>query len=403
MNNQNNFPRIKKFFSWRDYSSVRRGDIYYADLSQTTVGSEQGGRRPVLILQNNKGNLHSPTVIVAAITSQNKRGLPTHVELKDGTYGLSKNSTIMMEQIRTIDKTRLGDRIGHLDKEVMAKINKAIFVSFGIDVDLLNQSPNKIAEESVKSEEKTNKSAAFGRMIAKGRHRILKKMKYNLEELLMKEQRGMKLKKINVSVDGEKVKARVVELWSKATPEAKRKVKKLAGPNVYRTIEKSHNNGNVSEGAAIAFAWGYDVSPFYVTGASDERGEFTLNLLAEFLRKQRYDRGFIERYSKYLLSLENVTVESSSEPVIAPPIAEVTAASEPPAIIPQEVSADSSAARVNELLVAKPGGLETQSVVDNLTEEEVVILTRALLIRSKVHNSNVAELAAQIKTLLILN
>ena len=141
MNSKRNVKAIKKFppikapvkgYRSKKIVNVRRGDIYYADLDHATVGSEQGGTRPVLIIQNDKGNLHSPTVIAAAITSQNKRGLPTHIELTDECYGLSKNSTIMLEQVRTIDKARLRDKLGHLDKEIMEKVDKAIFISFGI-------------------------------------------------------------------------------------------------------------------------------------------------------------------------------------------------------------------------------------------------------------------------------
>ena|GEM_PF-349134 len=141
-----NAKKLRKVFPRSEYAAVRRGDIYYADLSGATVGSEQGGTRPVLIIQNNKGNIHSPTVIAAAITSQNKRGLPTHIELKGEAGGLSKNSTVMLEQIRTIDKTRLRDKIGHLDKETMEKVNKAIFISFGIDIDLFRQETEEIKE-----------------------------------------------------------------------------------------------------------------------------------------------------------------------------------------------------------------------------------------------------------------
>jgi len=148
MSSKRNVKSIKKISPVKGYKgykskriiSVRRGDIYYADLNHATIGSEQGGTRPVLIIQNDKGNLHSPTVIAAAITSQNKRGLPTHIELKDEAYGLSKNSTIMLEQVRTIDKTRLRDKLGHLDKEVMEKVDKAIFISFGIDRNVLDES-----------------------------------------------------------------------------------------------------------------------------------------------------------------------------------------------------------------------------------------------------------------------
>lgn len=111
---------------------VKRGDIYYADLSPV-IGSEQGGIRPVLIIQNNVGNKYSPTVIAAAITSQiNKAKMPTHIELLAKDYGLLKDSVILMEQIRTIDKKRLREKIGRLDKELMGKVDDALAISFGL-------------------------------------------------------------------------------------------------------------------------------------------------------------------------------------------------------------------------------------------------------------------------------
>ena len=111
---------------------VRRGDIFYADLSPV-VGSEQGGTRPVLIVQNDMGNKHSPTVIAAAITSQmNKARLPTHIELVGPTVGLTKNSVVLLEQIRTIDKRRLREHMGRLNPEMMEKVDTAIEVSFGL-------------------------------------------------------------------------------------------------------------------------------------------------------------------------------------------------------------------------------------------------------------------------------
>ncbi len=113
---------------------IRRGDIYYADLSPV-VGSEQGGVRPVLIVQNDIGNKYSPTVIAAAITSQTgKTRLPTHIDVM-ATSGLAKDSVILLEQIRTIDKRRLKEKMGHLDENVMAKVNEAISVSFGLSAD----------------------------------------------------------------------------------------------------------------------------------------------------------------------------------------------------------------------------------------------------------------------------
>ncbi len=111
---------------------VKRGDIFYADLSPV-VGSEQGGIRPVLVVQNDIGNKFSPTVIIAAITSQiNKAKLPTHIEILADDYGLSKDSVILLEQIRTVDKKRLRERIGKLDEELMERVNEALTVSVGL-------------------------------------------------------------------------------------------------------------------------------------------------------------------------------------------------------------------------------------------------------------------------------
>ena len=113
--------------------TVRRGDIFYADLSPV-VGSEQGGIRPVVIVQNDVGNKHSPTVIAAAITSRvDKTKLPTHIEVMADRFGLAKNSVILLEQVRTIDKKRLKEKMGHLEDETMEKVNNAISVSFGLE------------------------------------------------------------------------------------------------------------------------------------------------------------------------------------------------------------------------------------------------------------------------------
>ena len=112
--------------------TVKRGDIYYADLSPV-VGSEQGGIRPVLIVQNDVGNKYSPTVIAAAITSQKyQTSLPTHISVNGGGCGLAKDSIVLLEQVRTIDKTRLKEHMGTLDNNEMHKINKALSVSFGL-------------------------------------------------------------------------------------------------------------------------------------------------------------------------------------------------------------------------------------------------------------------------------
>ena len=113
-------------------NNIRRGDIYYADLSPV-VGSEQGGLRPVLIVQNDVGNKYSPTVIAAAITSRlTKSKLPTHIDIFGDEVGLAKDSVVLLEQIRTIDKTRLKEKMGHLEGDVMTQVNNAITISFGL-------------------------------------------------------------------------------------------------------------------------------------------------------------------------------------------------------------------------------------------------------------------------------
>ena len=119
--------------------TIKRGDIYYADLSPV-VGSEQGGYRPVLIVQNDVGNKYSPTVIAAAITSKlDKSRLPTHIDVyrsdteNSSTYGLAKDSVILLEQIRTLDKRRLKEKMGHLDDRMMKQVNEAITISFGLE------------------------------------------------------------------------------------------------------------------------------------------------------------------------------------------------------------------------------------------------------------------------------
>jgi mRNA interferase MazF len=113
-------------------TNIKRGDIYYADLSPV-VGSEQGGVRPVLIVQNNVGNRYSPTVIAAAITSQvNKAKMPTHIELGARSFGLTRDSIVLMEQIRTLDKKRLREKMGTLDETAMRSVDEALAVSFGL-------------------------------------------------------------------------------------------------------------------------------------------------------------------------------------------------------------------------------------------------------------------------------
>ena len=116
------------------YMQIRRGDMFYADLSPV-VGSEQGGIRPVLIIQNDLGNKYSPTVIAAAITSQTgKTKLPTHIEIDSSSCGLKNNSVVLTEQIRTLDKSRLKEKIGHInDEKIIDKVNNALGVSFGLE------------------------------------------------------------------------------------------------------------------------------------------------------------------------------------------------------------------------------------------------------------------------------
>lgn len=111
--------------------TIKRGELYYADLSPV-VGSEQGGVRPVLVVQNDVGNKYSPTIIAAAVTSKiNKAKLPTHIELPSNSYGLARDSVILLEQIRTLDKRRLKERIGELPASTMSQVDKAILISLG--------------------------------------------------------------------------------------------------------------------------------------------------------------------------------------------------------------------------------------------------------------------------------
>ena len=113
-------------------NNVKRGDVFFADLSPV-VGSEQGGTRPVLIIQNDIGNRFSPTVIIAAITAQiQKAKLPTHVEIDAKKYGFERDSVILLEQLRTVDKSRLTDRITHLDQELMQRVDEALRISVGL-------------------------------------------------------------------------------------------------------------------------------------------------------------------------------------------------------------------------------------------------------------------------------
>ena len=118
---------------WLEHKEVKRGEVFYADLSPV-VGSEQGGVRPVLIVQNDVGNRHSPTVIAAAITSkQDKTNLPTHIDVKAGTGGLTRDSVVLLEQVRTLDKRRLRERAGQITPDVQQRIDEALNISFGLE------------------------------------------------------------------------------------------------------------------------------------------------------------------------------------------------------------------------------------------------------------------------------
>ena len=119
--------------------NIKRGEIYYADLSPV-IGSEQGGVRPVLIIQNDVGNKYSPTVIAAAITSQrDKTKLPTHISVDANNCGLAKDSIVLLEQVRTIDKRRLKERIGFLSEQMMLRVDNALLISLGFEKQFLNE------------------------------------------------------------------------------------------------------------------------------------------------------------------------------------------------------------------------------------------------------------------------
>ncbi len=128
--------------------TIKRGDIFYADLSPV-VGSEQGGLRPVLIVQNDVGNRYSPTVIAAAITSRlGKAKLPTHIDVYAERFGLVKDSVILLEQIRTIDKARLREKMGHIDDVLMQRVNNAITISFGLGTSAAPTAVAAVTEET---------------------------------------------------------------------------------------------------------------------------------------------------------------------------------------------------------------------------------------------------------------
>ena len=149
--------------------SVKRGDIYYADLSPV-VGSEQGGMRPVLIIQNDVGNRYSPTVIAAAITSRmGKTRLPTHIDIYADKAGLAKDSVVLLEQIRTLDKRRLKEKMGHLDDKMMNEVNSAIAVSFGLSDSASDRQtyagyPEQSAAVAMSDQPGSTESGGFGAM-----------------------------------------------------------------------------------------------------------------------------------------------------------------------------------------------------------------------------------------------
>lgn len=132
---------------------IKRGDIFYADLSPV-VGSEQDGIRPIVVIQNNVGNKYSPTIIGIAITSKLKSDIPTHIHIDGSKYGLEKNSVILAEQIRTLDKSRLKEKVGCLDKETLDSVKKAIEISFGLrgNVDLYKYIKRLMSQNELKNE-----------------------------------------------------------------------------------------------------------------------------------------------------------------------------------------------------------------------------------------------------------
>lgn len=144
---------FSKILNWSvNVLNIRRGDIFFADL-RPVVGSEQGGIRPVLIIQNDMGNRHSPTVICAAITSKmNKAKLPTHVALEVKKYDIIKDSVILLEQIRTIDKSRLREKVCHLDDEILCKIDKALCVSLALESGAAELRHTRIVERAAEKE-----------------------------------------------------------------------------------------------------------------------------------------------------------------------------------------------------------------------------------------------------------
>ena len=149
-------------------NSVRRGDIFYADLSPV-VGSEQGGLRPVLIIQNDIGNRYSPTVIAAAITSRiSKTRLPTHIDIYADQVGLAKDSVILLEQIRILDKRRIKEKMGHLDESVMDTVNTAIAISFGLGNARQDAEARAMMQRSAYAAPHTAVASTAGENTAKG-------------------------------------------------------------------------------------------------------------------------------------------------------------------------------------------------------------------------------------------
>ena len=137
---------------------MKRGDVYYADL-RPVIGSEQGGIRPVLIIQNDVGNRHSPTVICAAITSKmNKAKLPTHIELNAMLYDMDKDSVVLLEQLRTIDKKRLKDKVCHLDGEIMEKVNRALKISLELESSRKGRKHHDRKNDTLHAEKRTGSS-----------------------------------------------------------------------------------------------------------------------------------------------------------------------------------------------------------------------------------------------------
>lgn len=432
---------------------VTRGDLYYADLS-VGIGSEQGGLRPVLIIQNDMGNKYSNTVIAAAITSKNKKELPTHIELQK-KFGLMKDSIILLEQIRTIDKSRLRNKIGHLDDITMNEVDRAITVSFGISIDVLgdkndkNEIPPKWEHEQIPSAissyadgsekidkiEKIKKTDNTDNTDNTARTGKTEEIQGETEEVKSMAAAFLdKLKRKNISANREKTKTRVREVWNNSPKENKHELLKFTGHGIYKTVTVTCRSGYITAKTAILFSCYLNINPFYLTGETDKREDYNDDMLKEFVTHLGYIRLWKE-YEKYsqitptmpknagqgktdieiiannskIKSEQNeqneqiyISEKTSDSPVLSDSslLTESTELSESSGSYELNISAERE---LSELIDVTESRQDIQSVIDGLTEEEILILMRAMLIRSKLKNTDISQLADKIKLLLMLN